>query len=121
MRRYTTSAPSLVVEGVDISTYKVYVTFSQIYPDDIDSSVLDNLSRSEYKTVSLTIEPVSMSTSENDTVLACSLTQENTAMFKPGKVRTQVNWITPGGSRKATDIAFIPSFDNLLDEVKTYG
>lgn len=121
MRRYTTSTPSLIVEGVDISSHKVWVTFTQIYPDDIDSTVINTLSQAEYKTESLTVTPTGKAVSGNDTIITCSLSQEQTARFKPGRVRVQVNWMTSGGVRKATDIVLIPSFDNLLDEVKTYA
>ena len=121
MRRYTTSTPSLVVEGINISSYKVWVTFAQVYPDDIDSTVINTLSQADYKTKSLTITPTSKVVSGNDTIITCSLSQEQTAQFKPGRIRVQVNWMTSGGIRKATDIVLIPSFDNLLDEVKTYA
>lgn len=118
MQRYTTSTPTLIVEGVDISSHEVWVTFQQMYPDDIDSSVIDNLSQSSYGVQSITITPVSKYKSGNDTVIACSLSQEQTGQFRPGRVRVQVNWKTSGGIRKATDTVFIPSFDNLLNEVK---
>ena len=89
-----------------------------MYPDDLDSSVIDTLSNQQYKTESITVTPVAKNATGNDTVISCSLTQEQTAKFKPGRVRVQVNWKTSGGIRKATDIVFIPSFDNLLAEVK---
>ena len=121
MRRYTTSTPSLIVEGVNISSYRVWVTFKQIYPDDIDSTIVDELSQDTNKTVSVTLNPTTKTVSGNDTIISCALSQEQTGQFRPGRVRAQVNWMTSGGVRKATDIVFIPSFDNLLDEVKTYG
>ena len=58
MQRYTTSAPVLVVEGIDISAHQVWVTFQQVYPDDLDSSVIDTLSNQQYKTESITVTPV---------------------------------------------------------------
>jgi len=118
MRRYTTSSPSLIVEGVDLTSHQVWITFSQVYPDDLESSVKNNSSRGNYDSFSLTVTPISKIKSGSDTTLSCSLTQEQTAMFKPGRIRVQVNWKTSGGIRKATDVAYIPSFDNLLEEVK---
>lgn len=121
MRRYTTSTPSLIVEGVDISSYRVWVTFTQVIPDDVDSTVVNTLSQSDYKTISVTLNPTTKTVSGNDTIISCALSQEQTGQFRPGRVRAQINWMTSGGVRKATDIVFISSFDNLLDEVKTYG
>lgn len=118
MQRYTTSTPVLIVEGVDISAHQVWVTFQQVYPDDLDSNVLDTMSYSNYKKESITVTPIIKDATGNDTAISCSLTQEQTAKFKPGRVRVQVNWKTSGGIRKATNIVFIPSFDNLLAEVK---
>ena len=118
MQRYTTSTPTLIVEGIDISSHQVWVTFQQVYPDDVDSSVVDNLSANNYKTETVTVNPITKSKSGSDTIITCSLSQEQTAKFKPGQVRVQVNWKTSGGIRKATDYVFIPSFDNLLQEVK---
>jgi hypothetical protein len=118
MRRYTTATPSLIVEGVDISDHTVWVTFQQLYPDDVDSTVQNTLSRSSFDAVTLTVDPSTKVKSGNDTIVTCSLTQEQTAQFKPGRIRAQVNWKTSGGIRKATDIVYIPSFDNLLEEVK---
>lgn len=64
----------------------------------------------------LTVRPTSKSLVGDDTVLVSSLTQEQTAQFEPGFVQVQVNWKTSNGTRHATDIVEIPSFDNLYDE-----
>lgn len=119
MRRYTTASPSLVVEGVDLTSISnVWITFRQIYPDDLDSTVQHNLEHLSYDSSTLTLTPTTKTKSGNDTLISCNLSQEQTARFKPGRIRVQVNWKTSGGIRKATDIAFIPAFDNLLEEVK---
>ena len=64
----------------------------------------------------ITVRPTSKSFIGDNTVLVSSLTQAQTALFEPGFVQVQVNWKTSDGTRHATDIVEIPSFDNLYDE-----
>lgn len=65
---------------------------------------------------------VSITVSEGQTRIPVTLTQEETARFKREKpIDIQVNWITPSGTRIATDIYTTFALRNLLPEVISYG
>lgn len=118
MIRYTTPSHTLVVEGQDITAHNVYVTYKQLSPDDVDTDYPDGIYHgggAVHETI-ITVQPITKTLSGNDTVLTTYLTQAQTAKFKPGVVRVQVNWKTSGGIRHATDVVKLPSFDNLYEE-----
>lgn len=118
MIRYTTPSHTLVVEGQDITAHDVYITYKQVNPDDIDTDYPNGIyhgGRTARETT-ITVQPITKTLSGNDTVLTAYLTQAQTAQFKPGVVRVQVNWKTSGGIRHATDVVKLPSFDNLYEE-----
>ena len=83
---------------------------------DEEYSTVINTNDQGAQELKLTVRPTSKSLVGDDTVLVSSLTQEQTAQFEPGFVQVQVNWKTSDGTRHATDIVEIPSFDNLYDE-----
>lgn len=99
MIRYTTPTYELVVEGIDITAETVYVTFRQ------------------HGTL-VTIEGPSMELDEGDTVITCSLTQQQSASFRDGTMEVQVNWIDAHGDRGATLVKQVPVEVQLLEEVK---
>ena len=101
IRRYTTPAYSFTVQGIDLTSADIYVTFKQ--QDFI-----------------LTFDGDSVSTALTalgDTRIYVFMTQEDTAKFKGGKTaQVQVNWIVDN-YRNATDIATIEITKNLLERV----
>ena len=118
MIRYTTPSHTLVVEGQNITAHNVYVTYKQLSPDDVDTDYPDGIYHgggAAHETT-ITVQPITKTLSGNDTVLTTYLTQAQTAQFKPGVIRVQVNWKTSGGIRHATDVVKLPSFDNLYEE-----
>lgn len=102
MIRYTT--PTLVLEiEADLTGADVYVTLRQACRE-------------------LTKKNPAATTDEGVTTLNIPLTQEETSDFSDTlPVAVQVNWITPGGNRQATEIATFRTFANLLAEVISYG
>lgn len=109
MINYTTPTESFLIEGYDLSSQDVYVTFEQ------GSRELTK-SGSDLTITTETVEGVT------NTYISVLLTQEETAMFKPkDSVSVMVNWISEQGVRGATKQARIPVFENLLDRVITYG
>ena len=109
MINYTTPTISLVVEGVDISGNDVYVSLEQGKLELTKSGA----------SLNITTETVQQVTNTNITL---TLTQEESASFDYNKnVSVQVNWITSGGVRSATEIKTISVMKNLLDEVIEYG
>lgn len=96
MRRWTTPTHELVVEGVDLTGCDVYVDYKQ-----------------GSRTRRVKCEP---EYDGSDTVLEVTWTQEQSAVFKPGEVEVQVNWITEAGDRDATKIATFEATRNLLNE-----
>ena len=100
MRQFTTETDEIIVEGVDLTTADVYVTYGQ------GSRVV-------------TIENPEVAYSGSDSTITVSLTQDETGLFGTGAVRRQVNWVTDEG-RWATDIVTIKVAQNLLKEAKEY-
>ena len=102
MIRYTT--PTLVLEiEADLSGADVYVTLRQACRE-------------------LTKKNPASVIAEGVTTLTIPLSQIETADFSETlPVSVQVNWITPGGNRTATEIATFRTFANLLDEAISYG
>jgi len=100
--RYTSPLRALRVMGQNIEGCRVWVSYEQ-GPRELD------------------VEPVSMEWDGEGTVLTVDLTQEQTAKFREGSVKVQVNWVTPEGRRDATVTKTIGVLENLLEEVKGYG
>lgn len=98
MIRYTTPTYSLRVVGCDLTDMTVYVTFEQ-------------------RGVSLTIDNPTIELVEGDTLVTCSMTQEQSAEFSSGVMEVQINWIDALGNRCATVAKQIPVVAQLLREV----
>ena len=109
MIRFTTPTISLVVEGVDISDKDIRVTLEQ-----------GNVELTK-KGADLTVSTTTHS-QVTDTNISFMLSQTESAAFKMNVgCSLQVNWITSGGIRQATEIKSVPVMRNLLDEVIAYG
>lgn len=103
MIRYTSPSIPLTVDAVIPIGADVYVTFSQ-------------------GDVVVTKTDAELQRGETETELIVTLSQEETASFKPFMpILIQCNWVESGGTRTATDTASIGAFDNLLSEVVEYG
>lgn len=98
MRRYTTPTVTVEVEGVDLTTSTVLVTFQQ-------------------RNNRLTVEGPSMTLQGEDTIISVPLSQLQTGGFSEGSVEVQVNWLDGYGHRDATTVAAIQVERNLLAEV----
>ena len=106
MSQFTTPAVTLTVKGVTFDgTERVWVSIQQSA----------GLSSNE-----IVIDDATVDTSGTDPVITFTLTQEQTSGLAIGAALIQVNWITSGGDRGATDIATVSVTRNLLDEVKYY-
>lgn len=102
MIKFTSPTLNLIVDA-DLTNADIYVSMVQ----------------GAYEVVKTDVSPT---VSEGQTRIPVTLTQEETARFKPNKpIEIQVNWITPGGARMATDIVATYAFRNLLTEVLAYG
>lgn len=98
MRRYTTPTVTVTVEGVDLTSSTVLVTFQQ-------------------RSNRLTVEGPSMTLQGEDTIISVPLSQLQTGGFAEGSVDVQVNWLDGYGHRDATTVAAIQVERNLLAEV----
>ena len=98
MRRYTTPTVTVEVEGVDLTTSTVLVTFQQ-------------------RNNRLTVEGPSMTLQGEDTIISVPLSQLQTGGFAEGSVEVQVNWLDGYGHRDATTVGAIQVERNLLAEV----
>lgn len=102
MIKFTSPTLNLIVDA-DLTNADIYVSMVQ----------------GAYEVVKTDVSPT---VSEGRTRIPVTLTQEETARFKREKpIDIQVNWITPGGSRMATNIASTYALRNLLTEVIAYG
>ena len=102
MIRYTTPTITLEVDA-DLSASDIYVSLVQGSKEKV-------------------VKNPSYSVSSGKTTLTFTFTQEESASFNEFEsIHLQVNWITAGGTRNATEIATFNSFRNLLDEVIAYG
>lgn len=95
---YTTPTLELVIDGVDLTEATALVTITQ-------------------GTVELTVTDPPATYDGKATVLAVTLTQQQSAMFSRGSAEVQVNWLDDGGGRMATDVRSINVGTQLLDEV----
>lgn len=102
MIRYTTPTVRLIIEA-DLTGTDIYATFKQACRE-------------------ITKKNPPVMVEDDVSTLVVRFTQEETAGFSDNMpVAVQVNWITPGGTRSATEIAQVRTFANLLDEVVGYG
>lgn len=102
MIQFTTPAVTLTLKGVTFDgTEKVWVSIRQ-------------------KESEIDITDATVDTSGERPVITFTLTQEQTAGLALGSALIQVNWMTSGDERGATDIATVNVTRNLLDEVKHY-
>lgn len=102
MTRYTTPTLPLEVDA-DLTGNNVYVTLTQ---NDVE----------------LTKQVSDFTVADGVTTINVPLTQAETGQFSAvAKVQVQVNFISEAGDRGATNIQFVSLFDNLLDEVISYG
>ena len=65
----------------------------------------------------LTIEDADVALDGEDTVITFSLTQEQSATFREGRARVEVNWVDADGFRNATTIEELAVTPNLLNRV----
>ena len=102
MRRYTTPTIELTVEGHDLTASDVYVTMRQQGRE-------------------LTIEDADVALDGEDTVITFALTQEQSATFREGRAKVEVNWVDADGFRNATAIEEMSVTPNLLNQVIEHG
>lgn len=104
MINYTTPTIPLTVEGIDLTSYDLYVTLEQVGKKLTKSG----------NDLNVTTQTVGQKT---NTKITFDLTQAESAMFNHRLgVDIQVNYIKDG-VRKATDIKHISVMKNLLSEV----
>ena len=101
MRPYTTPTHDIVVEGKDLTGCDVWVSYQQ-----------------GARERDVKVEPEFDGT---DTVLHVPWTQQQTAVFAPGSVEVQVNWVYPQGERDASETAIIDVEKNLLRREVEFG
>ena len=103
MIEWTTPTECIIVLGVDLTERDVWVSIAQGGNE-------------------LRLQPDSMSyDAEVGTLLACTLTQQQTGSLHAGTARIQVNAIDSSGYRAATKQATISIGSNLLDEEVQYA
>lgn len=95
---YTTPTLELAIDGVDLTEATALVTITQ---GEAELTVTDPPATYDGKA----------------TVLAVTLTQQQSALFSRGSAEVQVNWVDDGGRRMATDVRSINVGTQLLDEV----
>ena len=101
MRRYTTPTLKLIVEGVDITETRVFITMAQ-------------------QRQSLTLDAQDMAYDGSDTTITVDFTQEQLANFSEGRAQIQVNWVDANNKRNATSAASVAILGNLLERVVEY-
>ena len=106
MRRWTTTAQTITINGVDLRGCDIYVTYKQ---------------GSFVGTDAVTVKNPSSERTETQTILFVALSQLQSGGLTAGECELQVNWVTQGGQRHATEIKTVNIGDNLLEEVLTYG
>lgn len=99
--QYTTPIEQFVIEDTDLTGCRVWVSYQQGKRE-------------------LDVEATSITFDESDSTIAVQLTQEQSAMFRAGKVKIQVNWITFDGYRGATEIKDVEWLPNLLEHEVSY-
>lgn len=111
MRAYTTAAQTLNVQGKDLTGCHVWVTYLQRKSPTSETATV----------VTVDGDALTVTRSGSDTIVAVTLTQEQTGRFVKGAAYVQVNWMTSAGLRDATDAIEITIDPNLLRKVLSYG
>lgn len=102
MRKWTTPTDTIIVDDIDLTGCDVYATYSQ-----------------GISSITKKVEPKAI---EGGTELNVTFTQKETARFRPGPAKIQVNYVFPNGERDATKTAYVEVTENLLaKEVKYVG
>ena len=108
MIQYTTPTQTFRVKKIDITPYKIYLTFTQG-------------NRRLTKTGDdLTVRKETVGQDVN-TLISVMLSQQETAFFRTDSyVYVKVNWIDSNGVRGSSKTAYFSMESNLLDEVISY-
>ena len=104
MRQGTTPAYVLTVKNQDLRDKTVYVT----------------LKDKNNHLVTKSGEDVTVTYSENDSVIAFRLSQKETFALNVGAVKIQVRFIDANGIAKATNKAEVDNLDVLLNKIIRY-
>lgn len=99
IRKWTSPTQELTVEGIDLTSADVYVTFQQ-----------------GDETLTFSGEDITVAYEDPDTVITVHLTQEQTGVFTNKAILVQVNWVQDG-ERDATDIVWFNPTENLYKRV----
>ncbi len=102
MIQWTTPTNKHILKGIDLTGCDVWVSYEQ-------------------GKVELDIKATDVTFDGTDTTLTVRFTQEQTASFKVGNVKFQVNWVYPDGTRDATNQKVTQIEPNLLNKVVEYG
>lgn len=99
IRKWTSPTQELTVEGINLTSADVYVTFRQ-----------------DGNTLTFSGEDLTMAYTEPDTTITVHLTQEQTGAFNSKLILVQVNWVQDG-QRNATNIVSFKPMENLYKQV----
>lgn len=102
MIQYTTPTNKHIVKGIDLTGCDVWVSYEQ-------------------GRVELDIKAADVAFDGEDTTVAVRFTQAQTAGFRPGEAKVQVNWVYPDGARDATRQKTVEVEPNLLNREVEYG
>lgn len=102
MIQYTTPTNKHVVKGIDLTGCDVWVSYEQ-GKRELDMKAADVAFDGE------------------DTTITVRFTQGQTASFKVGEAKVQVNWVYPDGTRDATGQKSVRIEPNLLNREVEYG
>lgn len=107
--RYTTPVHKVILRGADLTGYEVHVTYRQEPGHNQSPIVIDKTG-------------LDVALVDEDTVITCPLTQEETGSLMRGRVAVQVNWIDGTGFRDAVRRPkILQVIDNELEGVIEYG
>lgn len=110
--RYTTPTVKVTVRGVDVSGSTAILTLWQY----------ENRVRTRSRKLDIEGDQLAMSLVGEDTVLVCTLTQEQSGMFEPRRdVLVKANFIDSHGTRVATGESVLRFAENPVDRVLESG
>ena len=110
--RWTTPTIVMTVRGIDVSGCAAMLTLWQY----------ENRVRTRSRKLDIEGGQLAMSLVGEDTVLACTLTQEQSGMFMPGKdVLAKANFVDSRGTRVATGESVLRFAENPVDRVLENG
>ena len=104
MRQGTTPSYIVTVDGYDLTNMAVFVTLKDKYGH----------------LVTKTNDKLSIVLSENNSVIAFRLTQQETFTLSVGEIEIQVRFIDENNIAYATDIATVSNLNVLLKKVIEY-